>query len=151
MSKKWVPLYSFTLIQSRELISIGNYCHISSFASITGGGPFSIGEFSGLSSGCRVITATDDLQFHGFGNPTIPKEYRNVKVAPVTIEDFAIIGTNSVILPGVTIGKGASVGAGSIVTKDLEPWGIYIGNRKIGNRDKEGVMRNYEHFMRHKA
>ena len=50
------------------------------------------------------------------------------------------------VLPGVNIGEGATVGANSIVTRDLESWGIYIGNRKIGTRDREGVLKNYERF-----
>lgn len=58
-----------------------------------------------------------------------------------------LIGGNSVILPGVTIGEGASVGAGSVVTKDLEPWGVYVGNKRIGWRNKEEVLKNYKKFL----
>ncbi|MGP1561123.1 MAG: acyltransferase [Helicobacteraceae bacterium] len=45
----------------------------------------------------------------------------------VVIEDDVWIGANAVILPGVTIGKSSIVGAGSVVTKDLAPFGIYAG------------------------
>jgi Acetyltransferase (isoleucine patch superfamily) len=105
-------------------------------------------DFTGLSMGVRVFTSSDDFSFYGFGNPSISEEFRNVKHGPVIIKKFAIIGANSVILPGVTIGEGAAVGAGSVVSKDLEPWGIYIGNRKIGQRDKDGILKNYEKFLR---
>ena len=67
--------------------------------------------------------------------------------APITIGRFVVIGANSVVLPGVTIGEGAAIGAGSVVTRDLEPWGVYIGNKKIRERDREGVMKNYERFL----
>ena len=51
------------------------------------------------------------------------------------------------ILPGVNIGEGAMVGANSTITKDLEPWGIYVGNKKISERNKEEVLKNYERFL----
>jgi galactoside O-acetyltransferase len=39
------------------------------------------------------------------------------------------------------------VGANSVVTKDLQPWGIYVGNKKVGERNKEEVLKNYEKFL----
>ncbi|EIF51224.1 DapH/DapD/GlmU-related protein [Sulfurovum sp. AR] len=143
----YVIIDDFALIYAKEKIKIGNYVHISSFTSITGGGEVIMEDFSAISSGCRVITGTDDFKNSGFGNSTISNEFRNVKTGKIKIGKFAIIGGNSVILPGVTIGEGTSVGAGSVVTKDLEPWGIYVGNRKIGTRDKEAVMKSYENFL----
>jgi galactoside O-acetyltransferase len=47
----------------------------------------------------------------------------------------------------VVIGEGAMVGANSVVTKDLQPWGIYVGNKKVGERNKEEVLKNYEKFL----
>jgi len=64
------------------------------------------------------------------------------------IGKFAVVGANSVVLPGVTIGEGASVGACSVVTRDLDPWGIYIGNKKIGERNKQGVLDNYAQYLK---
>lgn len=56
------------------------------------------------------------------------KSWDGVTIMPVRICDKAWIGFNSVILKGVTIGEGAIVGAGSVVTKDVEPWTIVAGN-----------------------
>jgi len=47
----------------------------------------------------------------------------------------------------VTIGEGAMVGANSVVTRDLEPWGIYVGNKRIAERNKHAVLENYETFL----
>jgi galactoside O-acetyltransferase len=47
---------------------------------------------------------------------------------PVKIEDKVWIGFNSIILKGVTVGEGAIVGAGSVVTKDVPPYTIVAGN-----------------------
>jgi acetyltransferase-like isoleucine patch superfamily enzyme len=56
------------------------------------------------------------------------KDWSDVKIEPVRIMDKAWIGFNSIILRGVTIGEGAIVGAGSVVTKDVLPWTIVAGN-----------------------
>lgn len=145
---EYIIIDDFVLIYAKEKIKIGNYVHIASFTSISGGGEFVMEDFSGLSSGCRIITGSDDFKGEGLGNPTIDSRFRNVETGKVHISKFAIIGTNSVILPNVCIGEGATVSAGSVITKDLEPWGIYIGNKRIGWRDKEAVLQNFETFMK---
>ncbi len=57
----------------------------------------------------------------------------------ITIKRGAIIGSRALLLAGVTIGEGASIGAGALVTKDCEPWGVYIGHPAVLKRyrDKE--------------
>lgn len=138
----------FVLLYATAPMKIGNHVHISSFTSITGGAEFTMEDFSTISQGCRILTGTDDFLDWGFGNSTLTEEYRNVKRKPVYISKFAIIGANSVILPGVTIGEGASVGANSVVTRDLDPWTVYIGNKKYADRNKEAVLEQYERFLR---
>lgn len=56
------------------------------------------------------------------------KEWNGISIRPVVINNKAWIGFNSIILKGVTIGEGAIVAAGSVVTKDVEPWTIVAGN-----------------------
>jgi galactoside O-acetyltransferase len=142
-----VIIDDFVLIYARTRMTIGNHVHIACFTSITGGEAVEIGDFSAVSQGCRIMTGTDDFKDWGFGNSTVPEEYRNTKRAPVKIGRFCIIGANSVVLPGVTIGEGATVGACSVVTKDLQPWGVYIGNRHIKDRNKEAVLGTYERYL----
>lgn len=144
---KNIVIDDFVFIYARNKIKIGNNVHIASFTSITGGESFVMEDFSALSSGVRIFTGSDDFKEWGFGNSTIEEKYRNTKRLPVHISRFCIIGANSVILPGIKVGEGATVGAGSVVTKDLEPWGIYIGSRKVGERDKSGVLKNYEKYL----
>ena len=143
---KYIIIDDFVLIYAKDPIDIGNHVHIASFVSISGGGALTLGDFSGIASGCRIITGTDDFKNWGFGNPTVDNAFRNVKTSPISIGRFCIIGANSVILPGVTIGEGTTVAAGSVVSKSLEPWGIYVGNRKIADRNQEAVLKNYQGF-----
>jgi acetyltransferase-like isoleucine patch superfamily enzyme len=56
------------------------------------------------------------------------KDWTQVKVAPVKIGDKVWIGLNALILKGVTIGEGAIVGAGAVVTRDVPAWTIVGGN-----------------------
>jgi len=144
---KNIVIDDFVFIYAKKEIKIGSYVHIACFTSITGGEKLEIGDYCAISQGCRILTGTDDFKDWGFGNSTIPEKYRNVKRAPIKIGKFTIIGANSVILPGVTIGKGAAVGACSVVTRDLEPWGAYIGNKRIKERNKKGILENYQEFV----
>jgi acetyltransferase-like isoleucine patch superfamily enzyme len=56
-----------------------------------------------------------------------PKAF-DLKGATISIEDDVWIGFNTIVLKGVRIGRGAIIGAGSVVTKDVEPWTINVGN-----------------------
>lgn len=141
-----VIIDDFTLIVAREPIVIGNYVHIACFSAITGGGRVDIGDFSAVSQGAKLLTGTDDFTDGGFGNSTVPTEYRNARRAPITLGRFCIVGANAVVLPGVTIGEGSVVGANSVVTRDLQPWGVYIGNRRHRERNREGVMERFRAF-----
>jgi galactoside O-acetyltransferase len=143
-----VIIDDFVLIYARAPMTFGNFVHIASFTSITGGAEFSIGNYSAVSQGCRILTGTDDFTGWGFGNSTVPEEYRNVKRSPIKIGDFCIVGANSVVLPGITIGDGVTIGACSVITRDLPPWGVYIGNKRIRDRNKDAVLKNLETFKR---
>lgn len=56
------------------------------------------------------------------------KSWEHVERSPVVIQDKVWIGFNAIILKGVTLGEGAVIGAGSIVTKDVPPYTIVAGN-----------------------
>lgn len=141
-----VIIDDFAFIYARGRITIGNHVHIASFASLAGGAEITIDDFVAISHGARLLSASDDFVGWGFGNSTVPEEYRNTTRAPINIGRFCIVGANTVVLPGVSVGEGTTVGANSVVTRDLEPWGVYIGNKRIKERDREGVLRTYRKF-----
>ena len=72
-------------------------------------------------------------------NPTVPSKFTGIIKGEVTLGRHVIVGSGSVILPRVTIGEGSSVGALSLVTKNLDAWGVYAGNpaRKIEERSRK--------------
>ena len=136
-----VIIDDFVFIVATGPLYIGNYVHIASFTSITGGGACCLEDFSGLSSGVRVLTGSDDFLGGSLTNPTAPEEFRSVNRSQVVIKAHAIIGANTVILPGVTVGVGAAVGAASVVRKDLQPWGVYMGTpaKRIRGRRQDRI------------
>lgn len=86
----------------------------------------SLGEGATVAQEAYVCTGT-----HDFHSPALP-----LQTAPIRIGAHAFIGVRALILPGVTIGEYAVVGAGSIVTKDVAAQAIVAGNpaRPLGTR-----------------
>jgi len=121
---------------------IGDYVHVSSFCSITGGGKCILEDFSGLSSGCRIVTGTEDFRGGCLTNPTVPAPYRKAERSFVHIKKHSIIGVGTIIMPGVTVGEGVAVGANSLVLKDCEPWTIYAGSpaKPVRSRPSEKIL-----------
>ena len=121
---------------------IGNFIHISTQSSISGGGYCILEDFVGFSAGARVITGSEDISGKGLTNPTIPEEFRSVYRTFVHFKKHSFLATNAIVHPGVTVGEGSVIGSGSVVTKDVEPWSIYMGipARKIKERPKEVIL-----------
>jgi acetyltransferase-like isoleucine patch superfamily enzyme len=145
---KNIIIDDFTFIYATTPMSFGNFVHIACFSSVIGGAELTLEDFVTISHGTRVLTGSDDFKDWGFGNSTVPLKFRNVTKKPIHIGKFCIVGANCVVLPGVTIGQGSTIGANSVVTRDLEPWGVYIGNRRISDRNKEAVLKNYQKFLK---
>lgn len=81
-----------------------------------------LGESVGWGPGAKVLGSQHT------GQPAdVPIIQTDLVIKPVRVEDWADVGVNAVILPGVTIGRGAIVGAGSVVLKDVPPFAIVAG------------------------
>jgi acetyltransferase-like isoleucine patch superfamily enzyme len=81
-----------------------------------------IEEYVGWGPGAKVLGSTHT------GDPAdVPIVQTDLVIKPVRVCAWADIGVNAVILPGVTIGKGAIVGAGAVVTQDVDPFAIVAG------------------------
>ncbi len=137
-----IQIDDFVLINGGQETLIHHNVHIASFTTIIGGGRFVIKPFAGLSAGCRIITGSDDFSGQSLTNPTVPKDYKNLNLGAIEIGRHALIGSNCVIMPNITIGEGTIVSAGAIINKDLEPWSIYVGYnpKKVGQRDKKTIL-----------
>lgn len=141
--KNKVRLSEFSIISGGEGVYIGNYVHIANHVSIAGGGIFIVEDFVGVCAGVRIITGSDDITGEGIPSPMVPEEFRSFYRSFVVLKKHSFIGTNAIIHPGVIIGEGAVVASGSLVTKDLEPWGIYMGSpaKRVRDRRSEMIIR----------
>jgi acetyltransferase-like isoleucine patch superfamily enzyme len=90
----------------------------------------------------RVFTGNEDYSGDTMTGSAVPSPYRVPIRSFVHIRRHAIVGSEAVILPGVTIGEGAVVGANSLVKKDCAPWTMYAGSpaRAIKSRPKERIL-----------
>lgn len=88
-----------------------------------------VGNNVGIAHNTKIYTLGHDLNDSSF----------STKGAPVNIEDNVFVFSNAMIMPGVTIGEGAIVLAGSVVIKNVEPWTIVGGNpaKKIRDRNHD--------------
>ena len=108
-------------------ISIGDNCVIGFCCRLNGKGPITIGNNVNISSETILESGTHDFV-------TFESVFK-----PIIIKDNVWIGTRAIVLQGVTIGEGAVVAAGSVVTRDVEPFTIVAGTpaRVIGLRPKK--------------
>lgn len=127
-----------TISAARGYCKMGRNIHIGGCAYLACAGGLNIGDFGGLSQGVRIYTISDDYSGAAMTNPTVPPEFTNVTVAPVTLGRHVIIGSGSIVLPGSQLGDGVAVGALSLVTRSLDPWGVYSGSpaRRLRGRSK---------------
>jgi galactoside O-acetyltransferase len=124
------------LVGNREGITVGDHVHLSAYTSILGGRGTVIGDFCTISARCTIFTSGDDFSGASLTNPTVPDELRRTTDAPVHIHAHSAIGAGSVVLPGVSIGPSAAVGALTLVKEDVPELTIVAGTpmRRIGPR-----------------
>jgi len=123
-----IRIDDFCILSAGEKgIVIGDYVHIACFVILIGNELININDFVGISSRTAVYSSSDDYSGSFLTGPTIPNQFKKIDSRPVIFESHSIIGSGSVILPGVTIGEGTAVGALSLVTKNLDSWSIYTG------------------------
>jgi galactoside O-acetyltransferase len=132
----------FVHIIASKPVHIGRRVHIACFSSIAGGGEITIEDYCGLSAGCRLISGREDFMGGGMTNPCVPEKYRRVTRSFVNIRKHAILGTNTIVFPGVTIAEGVATGSATTVNKDLEAWSLYMGSpaKRVKERPKEIIL-----------
>ena len=95
---------------------IGQDCFFHSAGGIT------IGARVGIAPCVRILTSR-----HAEAGRAIPILFSPIELAPVVIEDDADVGIGAIILPGVRIGRGAQIGAGAVVTRDIPAYAVAVG------------------------
>ena len=108
-------------------VTIGDRCKIQNSVSV----------YHGVSIGNDVLVGPNA----SFTNDRVPRAFNpDWKITPTFIKDGASIGANSTLICGITVGEYAMVAAGSVVTRDVEPYTLVMGNpaRPVARIDKAG-------------
>ena len=130
-------------------ITIGSHCHITPMCLLAGGEKgIHLNDFCTLAYGVKIFSQSDDYSGETMVNSLIPKKFKNEKKEKVTLERQVIVGAGSMIMPGVTVAEGCSIGAMTLVNKSTKPWGIYLGipAKKIKNR-KQTLLELEQQFL----
>ncbi len=109
------------IIVSPSYLQLENDVCINSFTHIFAHGKVKVGEGTMISTSCSITSVT-----HPSSSPNRLSEKQIMK--PVIIGKNVWIGTGAILLPGITIGDHAIVGAGAVVTKDVLPKTVVVGN-----------------------
>lgn len=129
-------------------ITLGNYDHISSHSVLYTGEHSRIvfGKASGCASHVSFYAISNDYIGTETGSQFLPKQQSNFIDEDIIIGDYVIIGTHSVVLPGVQMGEGCAIGALSVVNKNTRPWWLYVGRplKRICERDKSAFNRRHD-------
>ena len=127
-------------------VEIGDYVHISPFVCTIGGktNKAVFKDFTFVAAGTKIVVGSEDYTGEGLVGPVIPLKYRKLILQDVIFERFSGCGVNCSIMPGVTFGEGAILGANSLALKSLEPWTIYVGSpaKPIKIRKKELILQH---------
>jgi putative colanic acid biosynthesis acetyltransferase WcaF len=116
--KGHVMIYPSVKVWAPWNVQMGSYVAIDDDVNLYSADKIKIGTKVAISRNAFICTASHD----------ITKANRPLVTAPIEICDGAWIGAYAIILPGVTIGEGAVVGACAVVTKDVPPWTVVAGN-----------------------
>lgn len=132
-------------------VFIGNHVHLGAGTKIYGtNGEVVIEDFAGTSPNVSLFTATEDLTGHLTG-PCVPEKFKRIKKGPIAIRRHATIGAHSVVLPGVTIGTGAAVGALSLIRKNVADYMVVVVRDGVQHvvryRDREMMERLEKEFL----
>ena len=120
-------------IEAGNSVNIGSYVHVASNVLLQGGSSLTIADFADVAAGCLIYSAVNhytdgETDKYYEMSSCAPADKQFIRQAPVKIERSAFVGLNSVVMPGVTIGEGAIVGACSLVNRDVPPYQIVVGS-----------------------
>jgi len=108
-------------------IRLGRNVHIACYVSLIGHATIIVEDFAGISGKVAVYSSSDNFSGSALTGPTVDSRYTDVISKPVSIGRHVVVGAGCIVLPGVTIREGCAIGALSLVTRDCDAFGIYIG------------------------
>ena len=132
-SNVYIGHYAILRGYKDKRLVVGDDTYIGQMTYINCAGNVEIGSRVGIGPCVKIMSS-----FHSEEGRDVPVLLCDIEFAEVVIEDDCDIGMGAIILPGRRVGRGSIVGAGAVVTHDVEPYSIVAGvpARKIGERPK---------------
>ena len=125
-------------------IEIGKYVHIACFSTLIGKGKIKMCDYSGLSSRVAVYSSSDNYNGEWMTNPCLPSEVTDTIHKEVFLGKHVVVGSGSVILPGVTLEEGVSVGALSLVNKSFSEFQVIAGSPAKSIKERSRRLKDLE-------
>jgi acetyltransferase-like isoleucine patch superfamily enzyme len=127
-------------------VEIGARTHIAFYVVLSGKSGIRIGDYCGLAPFTAIFTEVDDYGGEALFGPCVPESFRKTSGGPVVIQDNVIVGARTTILGAVTLYKGCSVGAHSLVKTDCFSDLLYAGTpaREIKKKSLGHWTKRYE-------
>lgn len=152
--RPWVRMSDTVLIQHPERVVLEDHCFIWHYSILDGTGGLEIGEGCHIGAWVGIFTHSSHfaLRIYGRHYREVPAAQRvGFRTAPVRIGRFVAIGANTLVMPGVVIGDGAGIMAGSIVQSNVAPFALVGGNpaRVLGDmrRFDRRLLRQHPELM----
>ena len=138
----------FAVLSGRVLI--GRNVHFAAHSIVNSGKKLiEFKDFSGVAFAGKVLGISDDYSGNSMTNPTVDKFFKKVKESRISIGKHAIIGANSIVLPGAEMDDYSALGAMSLLTKKINKFEIYFGipAKKLKKRSKK-ILKVYESYKK---
>lgn len=128
-----------TIIIASGPIRIDDYVHVAANCYLEGRGGIHLHDFVNISSYVSLHSVSDDFSGHSLTNPMTPEAFKTMKIGAIVFERHAAIGVKGTVLPGVTVGEGAVIGAHSMARHPVAPWTIEAGvpSRFVRERSRD--------------
>ena len=136
------------ILATHGSLKIGSHVHVAVQCLFSCGGGISLGDFTSISMGTKIISASDSSNGDWLVGPNHPPHLIRVRREPIVIDHYAWLGTNSVMLPGSKASQGSMLGVNGIATAGqiLMPWSISVGNpaKFFKSRSQEMIIKSQE-------
>ena len=119
---KHLRVHDNVLIKYPDEITLGDHVTVNPGCILAGKGGLAIGSEAMIGAGTKIVTTS-----HVSASTEIPMRQQGMVTSPVVIADDVWFGFDVKVLPGATIGRGAIIGAGAVVTGEIPAWSVAAG------------------------
>lgn len=119
--------HGVTILASAGFLEVGSHVHVSLGCALLCTGGITLGDFTAIGFGGKILTASDDFSGKYLIGPMYGEGYTNVSKAPVDLGRGAILGVGCTVMPGVTMGKFSAAGANSLLRQNTRPFTVVFG------------------------